>query len=132
VPFARKMKSLGLGAKLKVTHTSSTYWHKMQILTFLPNALNNWERFDMLITSRSNHVPFFIEKCCGGIQVMKWTIKITFLWLLSESWRSAGVPVRLGHEMDALAAPYENKHKKNVWKHSAMHEGKRVRSTEIG
>jgi len=25
VPFARKMKSLGLGAKLKVTHTSSTY-----------------------------------------------------------------------------------------------------------
>jgi hypothetical protein len=47
VPFARKMKALGLEAKLKVTHTSSTFWYKMQNLTFLPNALNNWERFDM-------------------------------------------------------------------------------------
>ena len=53
-PFARKMKSLGLVTKLKVTHTSSTFWPKMQILTFPPNALNNWERFDML--------------CCGECQ----------------------------------------------------------------
>jgi len=41
VPFARKMKSLGLETKLKVAHTSSIFGHKMQILTFLPNALPN-------------------------------------------------------------------------------------------
>ena len=45
--FSRQLKAERLQTSLEVNHTSLIFCHKMQILTFLPNALNNWERFDM-------------------------------------------------------------------------------------
>ena len=59
---ACKMKSVGLESKLEVTHTSSIFQHKMQILTFLPNALNNWERFDMAMPMGTSTAPMSAER----------------------------------------------------------------------